>query len=112
MRFKNTSENPVNLGPVGLDTVEPGQEVDIPLELAAPGRTDAGARAKSVIECVAPQLKPVSPDDIKLWQAVPPPPEPKSRIVSVAGRATAEPPGVKALREAKAKLEAAKTDKK
>lgn len=106
MKFKNTSDRVVILDAVGLDPVAPGGEVEIPLELAAPGRTDAGSRAKSAIECVAPQLKPSSEADRKLWEATPPAPEPKSKIVTIASRQAQEAPGVKALREAHAKQQA------
>lgn len=103
MKFKNTSQHVVILDSVGLDPVAPGGEVDIPLELAAPGRSDSGARSKSAIECVAPQLEPSAEADRKLWKQTPPPPEPRSKIVSVSARQPQEAPGVKALREAHAK---------
>lgn len=101
MKFKNTADHVVKLESVGLAPVQPGAEVDIPLELCAPGRHANGSRAKSALECVAPQLKPVDPKDAEVWGAVPPPPAPVSKIVTVSvAHAPQEAPGVKALREA------------
>lgn len=108
MRFKNTSEHTIMLESVGLDPVEPGAEIDIPLALCAPSRGDGGNRKPSPIECVAPQLKPVDPRDHKEWSKVPPRGEPESRIVSVNNqKPPSEPPGVKALRESLARKNAA-----
>lgn len=100
MRFKNASEHTVNLDAIGLDPVEAGAECEVPLDLCAPGRRDNGGRSKSALECVAPQLVPVSSDDHAAWQETPPPPVPTSKIVSInVPRQMTEAPGVKALRE-------------
>lgn len=106
MKFKNTTDKVIILDSIGLDPVKPHGEIDVPLELCAPGRTAAGSRSKSVLECVAPQLKPSDPKDAEIWGAVPTPPTPKSKIVSLARHVPQEAPGVKALRELKAKQEA------
>lgn len=98
IRFKNPTDRTIKLEACGLEDVEAGGEIDVPIELAAPGRTDNGKRAKSSIECVAPQLVPVEEADRKAWEMTPTPPEPKSKIVSIAARAKDEAPGVKALR--------------
>lgn len=113
MKFKNPTEHVLLLDAVGLPPVAPGGEVEIPDHLAAPGRTDAGARAKSPIECVAPQLVPADKNDREAWMKTPPAPTPVSKIVTVAKRMPDEAPGVKALRELRAKQQAeakAKTD--
>jgi hypothetical protein len=99
MVFTNPTEHTVRLDALGFDSVGPGQDVELPLTLCAPYRTDNGQRGKSAVEGVAPQLRPKSEEDYKAWLDVPPPPVPVSKIVSVAARAPSEPPGVKALRE-------------
>ena len=113
MKFKNTTNKVIVLDAVGLPPVAPNGTVDVPDSIAAPSRTDAGQRAKSVIECVAPQLEPADKADKELWLATPPPPEPRSKIVTVARRMPDEAPGVKALRELRAKqqAEASKVEK-
>lgn len=106
MKFKNTTKHVILLDAIGLPPVGPEETVDVPDAIAAPGRTDAGARSKSVIECVAPQLEPASKADKELWLQTPPPPTPVSRIVTVARRMPQEAPGVKALRELRLKQQA------
>lgn len=106
MKFKNTTDHVIILDCLGLPPVAPKGEADIPDEFCAPGRTDAGQRAKSMIENVAPQLEPSSAADKELWKATPPAPTPVSKIVTVAKRAPDEAPGVKALRELRAKQQA------
>ncbi|HEY6018724.1 MAG TPA: hypothetical protein VIY48_02190 [Candidatus Paceibacterota bacterium] len=112
MKFKNPTEHTINLDAIGLDPIGPGETVDVPLHLAAPGRGDNNARTKSAIECVAPQLHPVEESDHKAWKSVPPAPTPISKIVSIQqGPVQKDPPGVKALREA-AQAQAAKAAQK
>ena len=101
MKFVNPTDHTINLHAIGCGEVEPKGEVDIPLYLCAPSRTDAGNRGKSAVENVAPQLEPKDPADKKAWKAVPAPPTPISKTVTIAPRPVAEAPGVKALREAK-----------
>lgn len=106
MKFKNPTDHVIILDAVGLPPVAPKGEVEIPDDLAAPGRTDAGQRSKSAIECVAPQLEPSDKADKEAWLKVPPMPAPVSKIVSVGRREPQEAPGVKALRELRAKQQA------
>lgn len=107
MRFKNPTKFDVKLNAIGLSTVKAGEEIDIPLELCAPGRGSNGARSASCVESVAPQLVPVSEIDQKAWQETPEPPQPISRIVSISKQPTpVESPGVKALREQKERASA------
>ena len=109
MKFKNPTETSINLGPIGLGIVEPGDEVDIPLDLCAPNRMSSGARGKSSLENCAPQLIPVVAHESKVWKATPSEPTPVSKIVTVSRPVVViEAPGVKALREAKAAKELAK----
>lgn len=115
MKFVNPTENTINLHAIGCGVVAPGGEVDIPLYLCAPGRTDAGNRGKSAVENVAPQLEPKDEADKKAWKAIPEAPTPVSKIVTIAPRPVAEPAGVKALREQKeaaAKAQASKPENK
>jgi hypothetical protein len=100
MVFMNPTKFTLNLSALGIDPVEPGKDVEIPLALAAPYRMDNGQRGKSPLEQVAPQLQPKSKEDLEAWLKVPSPPTPTSRIVSVSKRPVQEAPGVKALREA------------
>src|SRR5688572_7101886 len=73
MKFKNNSANRVSLSAVGLPDVEPGETVDVPEYLYAPGRTHGGQRAKSTIENVAPTLKPTDAEDLRKWSEMPAP---------------------------------------
>lgn len=107
MKFKNTTDHVIILDALGLPPVAPKGTVDVPEELCAPSRTDGGQRAKSALECVAPQLEPVDPEDKKVWLDLPPLPEPRSRVVTIAKRAPEEAPGVKALRDLRAKQQEA-----
>jgi hypothetical protein len=100
MVFTNPTKHIINLSALGIDSVEPGKDVEIPLSLAAPYRMDNGQRGKSPIEQVAPQLQPKNKEDLEAWLKVPPAPIPVSKIVSVAKREVQEAPGVRALREA------------
>lgn len=100
MLFKNTSpEDTLNLGMIGLGSVAPGEEVDVPEDLWRPGRTPAGARAPSTIEACAPQMKPASEEDLAAWREVPDVQAPVSRLRAV-GHSTVDvkslPPGVQA----------------
>lgn len=106
IKFKNTTDRVIVLDSIGLPPVEPNGTVEVPEDLATPGRTDAGQRSKSAIECVAPQLEPADKAEKEAWLKVPPPPTPVSKIVSVAKQAPQEAPGVKALRELRAKQQA------
>jgi hypothetical protein len=106
IKFKNTTDKVITLDAIGLDPVAPNGTIEVPEDLATPGRTDAGQRSKSPIECVAPQLEPADKAEKEAWMKTPPPPEPRSKIVSVSKRAPDEAPGVKALRELRAKQEA------
>jgi len=101
MVFHNPTEFTIKLDALGLDPVGPGQDCEIPLYMAAASRMDNGGRGKSPVEQVAPQLHPKHAEDRKIWEEVPPPPIPQSKIVSVTARAAHESPGVKALREKK-----------
>jgi hypothetical protein len=104
MKFRNPTQYTINLDAVGLDPVGPGEEFDVPLSIAAPGRGDGGKRTKSALECVAPQLEPALKSDHAAWMSIPVAPTPISKIVSIRqGPMQKEPPGVKALREAQAK---------
>lgn len=101
MKFVNPTDRIVNLHSIGCGEVEPGADVEIPLYLCAPSRTDAGARGKSAVEAVAPQLKPKDAADEKIWKQIPAPPIPQSKVVTIQARPASEAPGVKALREHK-----------
>lgn len=110
MVFHNPTEHTIKLDSIGLDPVAPGQDVEVPLYLAAPVRADNGQRGKSPLEQVAPQLHPKDPADKAAWLEVPPHATAQSKIVTIAARAPSESPGVKALREkaeaaAKAKVQ-------
>lgn len=102
MRFKNFSNHLLNLAPIGLGTVAPGAEADVPLALAAPGRGDNGARTKSAIESCAPQMMPSDAREREAWLAAPPASTTKPKLVaSVGGRLPPlQGPDVRALREA------------
>jgi hypothetical protein len=102
MRFKNPTAHPINLEPIDLGIVGPGDLIDVPLDLCAPGRASNGSRTPSAIEQVAPQMKPASEDEACIWAKTPKEPEPQSLVVTVAGRAPGVAPGIAALREAKA----------
>lgn len=102
MLFTNPTDHTIRLDSLGLGSVGPGQDIEIPLALAAPYRRDNGARGPSPIEQVAPQLKPKADADRAAWLEVPTLAPPTSRVVSVAARAPGEAPGVKALRDARA----------
>lgn len=114
MIFVNPTEHTIVLDALGFDPVEPGGEVELPLGVCAPYRTDNGRRGKSPVEQVAPQLHPKNPEERKVWLEVPAPTVPVSKIVSNAPRhlqPQPEAPGVKALREkaeAAAKIKASK----
>lgn len=111
MVFHNPTEHTIRLDAIGLDPVPPNGEVEIPISLAAPTRTDNNQRGKSPLEQVAPQLEPKDPADRADWLKIPPHASPQSRVVSVTARPASEAPGVKALREsreAKAASEAQK----
>lgn len=99
MLFTNPTSHTINLDPLGLDQVAPGEDVAIPLHLAAPTRGDNGTRGKSAVESVAPQLHPKDPTDHEAWKKVPAPPTAESKIVSISSRPASEAPGVKALRD-------------
>ena len=107
IRFKNTSKDTVNLASVGLGKIPPGQEVDVPLHLAAPARLDNGSRGRSAIEKCAPQMEPVDPVIRDAWKQVPDPLPPRSLVVTTQRRPAEEPAGVKALRAAQEAAEAA-----
>lgn len=111
IKFKNPTTHTLKLEAAGLEDVPPGGEIEVPIELAAPGLADNGKRAKSAIECVAPQLVPVHEADKKAWERTPAPPEPKSKIVSIAARAKDEAPGVRALRQQREALIKAEQEK-
>jgi hypothetical protein len=100
--FKNTSAAVVDCKAIGLGKVEPDATIEIPVALAAPTRKDNGQRGLSAVEKCVPQLRPVDEAIFEAWQAVPPPPEPKSLIVTSTRREADEPAGVKALRDAAA----------
>lgn len=106
IKFKNPTDRAVHLQMIGLGTVQPNGEIDVPLYVAAPTRRDNGSRGLSAIEKCAPQLVPVDPEIEKAWQTVPDPLPPKSLMVSTMRREPDEPAGVKALREAAENLAA------
>jgi len=99
--YHNPTEHIIRLGMLDLPDVPPKGDVEVPLHLAAPGRTDNGARGKSSIEQVAPQLQPKSPKDQALLGQVPAESPRESKIVTVARREVREAPGVAALRAAR-----------
>lgn len=102
MIFVNPTDHVIKLDAIGLDPVAAKAEVEIPLSLCAPYRTDNGQRGKSPVEQVAPQLHPKNADERKAWEEIPAPPVPQSKIVANASRhlqPQPESPGVKALRE-------------
>lgn len=106
--FVNSSGSVVNGIPLGLGEIQPGAEVEVPIEVCAAGRRDNGSRKKSPIEQVCPALKPKDPAFEAAWKRVPDPAPVISKIVSVSGREPAIPAGVVAARKAKAEAEAAK----
>lgn len=109
--FHNPTDKPVNCcSLLGADApiVEPGADVEIPLELCAAKRLDNGSRGKSPIEKNCPQLTPKDPVIAMEWRKVPVPAPVASRVVTTAPRAANVPAGVLAAREAKAKAEASK----
>ncbi len=99
--FFNPTTHTITLDSIGLESVGPGESIDVPIELAAPTRKDNGTRGKSAIEQVAPQLHPKLQSDQDAWKITPPPATPVSKIVTTTQRAASEAPGVKALREAR-----------
>ncbi len=101
MTFVNPTEHTLKLVSIGLPSVLPGGEIEIPLYLCAAKISDNGNRGKSPIECVAPQLRPKYESDHAIWTSIPAPPTPVSKVVSVSPRQASEAPGVKALREQK-----------
>lgn len=105
IKFKNPTDRTVRLESIGLEDVPANSEIEIPIELAAPGRSDSGTRTKSAIECVAPQLVPSDPVDLAAWLVTPGAPEPKSKVVTIAARQGVEAPGVKALRDQRQKAQ-------
>lgn len=110
--FINTSDSAINGTPLGLGEIAPGAEVELPLELCAPGRRDNGSRKKSPVEQVCPALKPKDPAFTAEWMKVPAPAPVVSKIVSVSPREAPAPAGVIAARKAKAAADAAKADAK
>ncbi len=106
--FHNPTNTQVNCGPLGLGTVEPGEDIEVPLALCAAKRMDNGSRGRSSIEKNCPQLQPKDPVFAKEWSKAPLPSPAVSRIVMTTGRAPSIPAGVLAAREAKAIAEAAK----
>lgn len=81
--FKNPTEFTLNLTPWDLGIIPPGGEIEVPEYLYRPGRSAGGGRTPSTIESCAPHLVPVAePEWIAQWRKAPPPPEPKSAIVT------------------------------
>lgn len=54
-------------------TVDPGEVVDLPDWACAPRRNPNGSRRHSVIEDIAPQLKPANEEELAEWLLTPPP---------------------------------------
>lgn len=100
MRMKNTSpEDTLQLQMLGLGTVLPNGEIDVPEELCRPYKTAAGGRGPSDVERMAPQLRPVDEKDLERWAEIPADPEPASKLRGVghaAVKVETLPPGVQA----------------
>lgn len=59
---------------IGRVFCEVGKTVNVPDEFCRPGRSQGGGRTASVIEMLAPQLRPVDPAELEAWSK--PPAEP------------------------------------
>lgn len=97
MEFKNTSDKPCSLTVVGLGRVPPGGVVELPEELWLARWPGNGLRHPSVIEQVAPQMRPTSVDDEQVWYTQPAPTMPgSSRLRGHVGAVELSqmPPGV------------------
>ena len=70
-KFKNTSSDHIRIDHPFSCSVKPGGELDVPEHLARPFRMDNGGRRPSVIEQLAPQMKPVDKDFAAEWAKVP-----------------------------------------
>jgi hypothetical protein len=57
---------------LGRIMAKPGETVEIRDCYARPGRTVGGGRRPSVIENLAPQLRPANPDELAEWEKAPP----------------------------------------
>lgn len=85
MKMKNTSDGPAIIKELGL-VVEAGKTVDIDDQYAKPGRNGTGSRKPSIIEMLAPQMRPASKEDEVEWLKVP---ETDNAVPEVAGPPTA-----------------------
>lgn len=95
IKFRNTSSHTLRIDPPFSCTVEPGGQIDVLEDHARPGRLENGGRYPSVIEQLAPQMKPVDKEFAKAWEKTP---EPELRVrgrkaqVSVQGLMSAGVP--------------------
>lgn len=71
MRFKNETDQQVFIAMGKGITVPPGGEIDIEDGYALPRRADNGSRRPSIIESLAPQLKPADPAERAVWEQAP-----------------------------------------
>ena len=108
IQFRNTSAHTLNPPGLDLGPIKPGEVVDVPIELTAATRLDNGARGKSPIERNAPQLQPVDEIFAEVWNRVPAPLPPTSRVVTSKRREAVEPAGIVAARAAAARADAAR----
>ena len=105
MKFKNTSQSSVFVE--GFGVVKAGAELDVKDGYALPRRARNGQRIPSVIESVAPQLRPVDKADLARFlgtpskcEEVPPPRNPTAASLEAQGVA----PGVAAIMADKASV--------
>lgn len=117
-QFVNTDEkHTVDLKMIGLGRVKPGETVEIPEGLARPERKANGSRRPSVVERVAPQLRPVDETWAAEFDSTPEPAPVQSRLRGAHGPVAAGTggpiaPGVAAARKAKAERAKAKVEAK
>lgn len=107
MKLKNSSADTVVVRELGL-YVEPGKEVEVADVHCTARKSANGHRIPSVIESLAPQLKPVSAGDKPRYRdggsapaKVPGPPRPTATQLEASGHA----PGVAALLAEQASLD-------
>lgn len=91
MRFVNVAEHRVSVEMDGVViTCEPGGSCEIRDEYARPGVTAGGGRRPSVVEMLAPQLKPADMAARSEWEKVPGPVAPPAPKVITAADLVAE----------------------
>lgn len=73
MLFKNPTEITVKIAAGAGMSVAPSAVIDLPDPWCSPRRASNGSRIPSIIEMIAPQLKPANDADRIEWEKAPPP---------------------------------------